>query len=211
MNTAQSERAQLCTLLSEVGPDAPTLCGGWETRDLAAHLIIRERRPDTLPGVFIGALAKYTHKVQNAVASRPWASVVAQLRKGPPRLSPISIGKVDELMNTIEFFVHHEDVRRAQENWQPRPADDGRYGALRGRLGSMAKMLARQSPVGVTLDFGGGQTQLAKAPKDGHSVSVVGSPDEVTLFLFGRDEQARVELVGDPADIEALRQAKRGI
>lgn len=211
MSTAQDERAQLCALLIEKGPDAPTLCGDWRTRDLAAHLIIRERRLDALPGMFLPVMAKYTAKVQSSIGARPWVSVVAQLRQGPPRLSPAAIGKVDDLMNTIEFFVHHEDVRRAQDGWQPRPADGQRYAALRSRLGSMAKLLARQSPVGVNLDFGNGAAVVAKAPKDGHSVSVIGSPDEVTMFLFGRDPQAQVQLLGDSADIEALRQAKRGI
>ncbi|MEO6957817.1 MAG: TIGR03085 family metal-binding protein [Antricoccus sp.] len=211
MSTAQDERAQLCALLLALGPDEPTLCGDWRTRDLTAHLIIRERRLDALPGMFVPVMAKYTAKVQKATAARPWASVLTQLRQGPPRLSPAVISKVDDLMNTIEFFVHHEDVRRAQDGWQPRPADGQRYAALRSRLGSMAKLLTRQSPVGVKLDFGNGAAVVAKEAKDGHSVTVSGSPDEVTMFLFGRDAQAQVQLLGDTADIEALRQSKRGI
>jgi uncharacterized protein (TIGR03083 family) len=38
---AQEERNELCDLMLETGPDAPTLCEGWTTRDLAAHLVIR--------------------------------------------------------------------------------------------------------------------------------------------------------------------------
>ncbi|MGD0448569.1 MAG: maleylpyruvate isomerase family mycothiol-dependent enzyme [Candidatus Dormibacteria bacterium] len=39
------ERRELCDLLIQVGPDAPTLCEGWTTSDLAAHLVLRERFP----------------------------------------------------------------------------------------------------------------------------------------------------------------------
>ena len=49
-------------------PDAPTLCEGWKTRDLAAHLVVRERRPDATLGIAVPFLADYTAKVQNKVA-----------------------------------------------------------------------------------------------------------------------------------------------
>ena len=39
------ERAQVCLRFDELGPDAPTLCEGWTTFDLAAHLVVRERNP----------------------------------------------------------------------------------------------------------------------------------------------------------------------
>ena len=50
MTAASRERAALVTTMRAVGPDAPTLCGDWTTRDLAAHLVLRERRPDAAPG-----------------------------------------------------------------------------------------------------------------------------------------------------------------
>ena len=42
------ERAQLSDLLDELGPEAPTLLAPWTTRDLAAHLVLREH--DSLAG-----------------------------------------------------------------------------------------------------------------------------------------------------------------
>lgn len=54
---ARSERLALCETLRAVGPDAPTLCEGWLTRDLAAHLVLRESRPDAAPGIVVSALA----------------------------------------------------------------------------------------------------------------------------------------------------------
>ena len=38
MSHARDERSALVASLRDAGPDAPTLCAGWTTRDLAAHL-----------------------------------------------------------------------------------------------------------------------------------------------------------------------------
>uniref|UniRef100_UPI0025DDC77B maleylpyruvate isomerase family mycothiol-dependent enzyme n=1 Tax=uncultured Brevibacterium sp. TaxID=189678 RepID=UPI0025DDC77B len=56
-NFARSERRSLAALLRTVGPDAPTLCEEWTTRDLAVHIVIRDRRPDALVGNAFPALA----------------------------------------------------------------------------------------------------------------------------------------------------------
>jgi uncharacterized protein (TIGR03083 family) len=40
---AKRERVLFADLLARVGPDEPTLCAGWTTRDLAAHIVVRER------------------------------------------------------------------------------------------------------------------------------------------------------------------------
>jgi hypothetical protein len=40
-----AERAQLSDLLDELGPEAPTLLAPWTARDMAAHLVLRERDP----------------------------------------------------------------------------------------------------------------------------------------------------------------------
>ena len=53
----QAERAALCDLFVQVGPAAPTLCEGWATYDLAAHLVIRERKPLSGPGLVMGGAA----------------------------------------------------------------------------------------------------------------------------------------------------------
>src|ERR671916_591983 len=41
---ADAERRDLAGLFLRLGPDEPTLCGDWSTRELAAHLVLRERR-----------------------------------------------------------------------------------------------------------------------------------------------------------------------
>ena len=123
MTAAQRERSALVDTLRIVGPDAPTLCAGWTTRDLAAHLVVRERRLDATPGITIPFLAGYTAKVQNQTArSTSWDDLVEMVASGPPVYSPFKL--LDSVANLGEMFIHHEDVRRAVDGWQPRVLDD---------------------------------------------------------------------------------------
>src|ERR1700728_3524747 len=104
---AQQERMNLCDLFHVLGPEAPTLCEGWSTADLAAHLVVRERRADSGPGLVWPPLAGYTDKVRRAVRDRtPWEKLVEKVRDGPPLL----LRPFVEPMNTVEFFIHIEDV-----------------------------------------------------------------------------------------------------
>src|SRR5690606_24092038 len=116
MTFAKSERAALCDLFDEVGPDAPTLCEGWNTHDLAAHLWIRETDPLGAPGLLVRPLAGLTERRMAETKQRwEYAELVDRLRHGPARLSVFAIPGIDDAANTTEFFVHHEDVRRAGE------------------------------------------------------------------------------------------------
>ncbi|MGH8838521.1 MAG: TIGR03085 family metal-binding protein [Jiangellaceae bacterium] len=120
---ARSERLALCETLRAAGPDAPTLCEGWLTRDLAAHLVLRESRPDAAPGIVVSALAGRTARVQRSLAQLTWPQLVDRVQH-PPFWSPLSWGPLEEAANLSEHFVHHEDVLRAQPGWaQPRPID----------------------------------------------------------------------------------------
>ena len=124
MKYARVERLALCALLEETGPGAPTLCDGWTTRDLAAHLVLREHRPDAGAGVLGGPLAGHTRRVQRKMAKRtPYQRLVDEIREGPPRLSVFGLPGADERANLVEFFVHHEDVRRGSPGWEPRDID----------------------------------------------------------------------------------------
>jgi uncharacterized protein (TIGR03085 family) len=107
--------------------------------------------------------------------------------------------------------VHHEDVRRAQPDWAPRAADGERYRALEANLMKMGRLLLRSSPVTVRLDPGTGRPFIGRSSDKQGSVTVLGSPDELTLWCFGREQQARVELIGSPDDVAAVRAARRGI
>ena len=119
MTLARDERLALCALLEQTGPSAPTLCDGWTTLDLAAHLVLRERRPDAGAGIMIGPLAGYTRRVQRGLAEREsFDGLIGAIRNGPPRMSPFRLPGVDERANLVEFFVHHEDIRRGRPGWE---------------------------------------------------------------------------------------------
>jgi uncharacterized protein (TIGR03085 family) len=207
---ARRERAELCELFLELGPDEPTLCGDWTTRDLAAHLVVRERRPDAAIGIVVSKAAGYTDRVQAGVADTEWAELVETVRSGPPFWSPTRLAKVDELANTVEFFVHLEDVRRAQPTWEPRALDADLVGALHGVLAKMSKRLVKSSPVGIVLEPDDDHGPIVAKQAD-PSVTVRGPVGELVMFVYGRQTHSRVELFGDDASIEAVNATSFGI
>lgn len=209
MSFARDERVALCTLLDKTGPAAPTLCEGWRTLDLAAHLVLRESRPDAAAGVLGGPLAGHTERVQRALTERtPYSQLVAAIRNGPPRLSPFRLPGMDERANLAEYFVHHEDVRRAADGWEPREPQLGLADALWQRL-RMARLLLRGAPVGIELvrdDVAGGPGQPVRITAKARTpvVTVTGPPAELLLWSMGRTGAARVRMDGSEADIRTL-------
>ncbi|MFI1256698.1 TIGR03085 family metal-binding protein [Streptomyces netropsis] len=206
---AQRERLLLADLLETAGPYAPTLCDGWRTRDLAAHVVVRERRSDAAAGLVLKPLAARLARVQAEFAAKPYEELLQLIRTGPPRLSPYALKQVDEAANTVEFYVHTEDVRRAQSEWTPRVLDPVFSDALWSRIERMARMLGRRSPVGLVLRRPDGRTAVAH--RGTPVVTVTGEPGELTLFVFGRQGAARVELEGDKDAQTELLEAKLGI
>ncbi|MBP2402347.1 putative Actinobacterial protein [Streptomyces netropsis] len=206
---AQRERLLLADLLETAGPNAPTLCDGWRTRDLAAHVVVRERRSDAAAGLVFKPLAARLERVQAEFAAKPYEELLQLIRTGPPRLSPYALKQVDEAANTVEFYIHTEDVRRAQPEWTPRVLDPVFSDALWSRVERMARMLGRRSPVGLVLRRPDGRTAVAH--RGTPVVTATGEPGELTLFVFGRQDAARVELEGDKDAQAKLLEAKLGI
>ena len=216
MSYARDERTALCALFDETGPEAPTLCEGWQTRHLAAHLVLREHRPDAAAGVLGGPLAGHTRRVtEELAAGTPFPQLVERIRKGPPALSVYRLPGMDERLNLLEYFVHHEDVRRAADGWQPRDVRDGLADALWQRL-QMGRILFRRAPVGVelvrddlTVDQGRQPVRVtarAKTPV----VTVTGHPAELTMWALGRSAAARVRLDGSAAAVQRQSEARIG-
>ena len=215
---ARDERLALCAALDKAGPDAPTLCAGWQTADLAAHLVLRERRPDAALGILGGPLAGYSERVRRGMAKgTAFPDLVQAIRSGPPRISFFAIPGADARANFAEFLVHHEDVRRAQEDWQPRELEHGLADQIWHEL-SRARLLLRKIPVGI-------EFAREDAPEPGEQqhtvrmtvrprtpvVTVIGAPAELMMWTYGRTGAARVRLEGAEADVAALRQARWGV
>jgi uncharacterized protein (TIGR03085 family) len=207
MSTAQRERAALVTTMRGVGPDQPTLCGEWTTRELAAHLVIRERRLDAAPGILIPKFADYTERVtQQTAAENDWNVLLEQVASGPPLLSPFKL--LDPIVNVSEMFIHHEDVRRAKSGWAPRELDQDAVKAITRQVSLMARMALGNAPGHVSLRTPEGET-LATAGRGG-TVVVTGAPLELLMFISGRDE-AQVEFTGDEVAIAAVKVGRRGL
>jgi uncharacterized protein (TIGR03085 family) len=197
---ARDERAALAALLNESGADAPTLCDGWQTRDLAAHLVLRERRLDAAAGVMGGPLSGYTARVQRQYLDRySYSELIGLFQSGPPALSVFAIPGADEAANAVEYFVHHEDVRRAAEGWTERELAAGLSDLLWKRLKSM-RLLLRSAPVGIILARDDGDNSrrldLIVAKTASPSVTVTGTPAELTLWAMGRTKSAHVTFDG---------------
>lgn len=206
---AKRERLLLADLLEAAGPEAPTLCRGWTARDLAAHVVVRERRPDAAAGLVIGPLKSRGERITNEFTSKPYEELIQLIRTGPPRMSPFGVKQLDEVANTVEFYVHTEDVRRAQPDWTARELDPVFADVLWSRTEKAARMLGRKAPVGLVLRRPDGQTAVAH--KGTPVVTVTGEPGELLLFAFGRQDAARVELEGDQEAISRVTTAKLGM
>lgn len=203
MTFAQDERRQLADLLREVGPDAPTLCEGWTTRDLAVHLVVRENRPDAAGGMFVPALRERLEKVTAEYEAKPFDELVDTWGEGAPVWNPMRWA--DQLVNAAENFVHHEDVRRVRERWRPRELSPSGRRDLWRIASTMSRRMLRDSTSTVVLvrDDGAATTPVDRAATGAPTVTVKGDPGELVLWLFGRDE-ARVSVDGDESGVVRL-------
>jgi uncharacterized protein (TIGR03085 family) len=207
MSEARRERSALVATLREAGPQAPTLCEGWNATDLAAHLVVRERRLDATPGIAVPFLAGYTEKVQDKIArSTSWETLIELVASGPPIYSPFRL--LDSVVNLGEMFIHHEDIRRAVDGWQPRALDQGSATQLRRQLKLMGRVMLGKMPADVVLQTPAGDRILHAGR--GEAVTITGEPQEMLLFVAGRDA-VRLEFDGDAQAVAAVRAAPRGL
>ncbi|MDX2355582.1 TIGR03085 family metal-binding protein [Dietzia sp. PP-33] len=210
---AQRERSALVETMRATGPDAPTLCEGWTTRDLAAHLVVREARPDAAAGVIVPALASRLEELRLRETERSWDDLLERIAAGAPWYSPLRYA--DRVANAAEYLVHHEDVRRADGEWTTREFDAedlDRIWALgttvaRTFLRRVAARVDLRTPSEIRLTKRGAvSTGAALAPM----VSVTAHPVELLLWAFGRDA-VDVDISGAQQGIDAVEAVSRGL
>ena len=208
------EREALCDLLISEGPDAPTLCAGWTTLDLAAHLVVREHDLRAPLAILGGSrFAGLEQRLRRGAADRGLAPLVERLRSGPPPV-PWRLPGLRTPLNLAEWFVHHEDVRRARPTGsagaEPRTDVPDLDDALWGLLRTMGRFLvARVRGVGVRIVAPGHGTLTLKGGEP--AVTLTGSPQELILYLHGRRSAARVERDGSPEALATLDAAPLGV
>lgn len=204
---AAYERTHLCAVAEQVGPDAATLCEGWTVKDLVTHLLVRERSPAAL-GIVVPAFSGQVDKAMGRRAEEDFHHLVSQLRGGPPVWSIYAVPKLGPALNSLEYFVHHEDIRRAQPDWKPRSLPSNVENALWKAVRHAGRGLTAKAPVGVVAERSdtGERTTL----KAGDGVTLRGLPSEVVLYVFGRKEQSLVEVTGKPEDVDALQDKSLG-
>ena len=206
---ARRERQALCDLALTLDAADPTLCGGWDLSLLLAHLIVRERRLLKASGIMIPALAPVTERAMAKEAATGVPAMVALLRTPP--LTPYSLPFIERFTQTLEYFVHHEDVRRAQPGWSPRelPAEDveelwslvSRSGAYLGRGLPVPTRLARSDRPGTSATF----------KKGDDPVVVTGPVGELVLWVFGRSAVRDITYDGPDEAVARLQGAARSV
>ena len=197
---SQSERAALADLLERLGPDAPTCCAGWRTAHLAAHVVVRDSRPDALPGFALESLPagrlprRWAARLEDRTRrSTPYEELVGRVRSGPPAWLPMAWPAVERLINTTEFAIHHEDVRRAQPGWQPRRLARADQDALWPGAVLFARRPAARLPGALVLRRSD-DPGVAKRVGAGEPTTVEGEPLELLLWAAGREAVARVSV-----------------
>ena len=204
------ERRELCDLFEEVGPDAPTLSGEWRTLQLAAHLVVRERDLLAGPGILVPALEGVTaSRMDKAIRRHGYPGLVDLVRSGPP-FGPMAIPAVRHAANLVEFFVHHEDVRRPAGRG-PRTDRPDLDAELWSFLGRMAPLMVRKARVrGVALELARPDGEVHRVGR-GETVRIAGPVGELVLELYGRRTVAEVAYDGPEDAVARVREASFGI
>jgi len=208
------ERAALAQALREAGPDAPTLCTGWRSRHLAAHVVLRESAPLVAAGIAVRPLNRRTERAIQVLGDRSaddaaYAALVDRVARGPARWNPM--GWYGDAGNLLELYIHTEDVRRGAGPVPPLTLAAAHTEALWERLAKQAPLLYRRAKVGIVLVVPGGPRKAVRRPTaDSGTVVLRGEVGELALHAFGREGAAHVDILGDPADVERLQVATTG-
>lgn len=205
------ERLELCDLLEELGPAVATLIEGWTAHDLAAHIVLRER--DLVAGLCIvlpGPFQRFAERRRARLAqSKDFTWLVARIRSGPP-MGFFRIGWVRTLANLNEFFVHHEDVRRASGRG-PRSLTPEMDAALWRNVRRGSHFLSRRlHGCGLEIEWvGTGKRVRVRSGEP--TARLTRPPGELLLYVFGRRAVARVEVSGPLEAIAAVHRTHFGM
>lgn len=204
LSFARRERYALCETARAVGPTAPTLCGEWTARDLLAHLVVREHTVLAAAGIAIGPLSSFNERAMAKTARRPYDDLVQRVHD--VGLTPYRLPGVEKVANTLEYFVHHEDLLRAQPAWQPRELDPADEDLLWSQLRLPARASAKKAGAPLVLARSDRPGQTIALGSDEGTVTITGRVSELVELMFGRHQLRDVTYDG-PADAVATVRA----
>jgi uncharacterized protein (TIGR03085 family) len=204
---ALRERHELCDLALGLGPDAPTLCEGWDAQDLVSHLLVRERNPISSLGNVVPPLAGLTERAMERHRATSFEVQVEKLRSPSPVLR--AVRPLDRLINTFELVVHHEDLRRGQPGWEPRTLPAADIDLMWSQLRRGGSFFGRKLPAPTVIRRSDTEDAIVLHKGD-RPVTVSGPVVELVMFLFGRSAVRDVTFEGDDDRIAALRSADLG-
>ncbi|CAB4664803.1 unannotated protein [freshwater metagenome] len=199
---AHTERLGLVALFRSLGPSAPTLCQGWRTADLLAHLVLRERKPVAALGILVPPLSERTERLTLELAS-DFEANIRLFESGPPAWNPMRY--LDAMVNGSEMLIHHEDVLRAQPGWRARVLSPQAQQETRRILRGAAQLMTRGAKVKVRPDPAGTLT-----PASGEVV-IRGDVVDILLRVAGRTENVQVTIVGAEPDLALFENSRLGI
>lgn len=211
MDLVAAERQRLISIFERVGGDAPTLCEGWNSEDLLRHLVVREIVPHAqLLSKIPMKSAESARSQMSDVEAMDFAGLLDLFSSGRQKYSPLNLGSVDRAVNTLEYVIHHEDLRRAQDPPLGRVLSREEQGEVFAQLKAMAHLMFLKAPVKVVLrspDFGDITPLPTKRHKD--DVVVIGTPLELAMFSSGRE--ADVDFEGSQDNIDKLMKSPRSM
>lgn len=186
-----AEYQRLCDTLDSVPADAPTLCGDWTSHDLAIHLWVLKRDPLAWPGIGIRRFGALTDARMARVRERwAYADLVARLRAAGPAIAAMATDALEGHRHALgEYFVHTEDVRRA--NGLPGTAHSPELQDALWRRARLAARFLHRSGAGLALQRPGADA-VRIVPGAGRLV--IGEPSELLLWVHGREPVADVEV-----------------
>jgi uncharacterized protein (TIGR03085 family) len=209
---SQTERAALCNTALETGEDAPTLCEGWDVKDLVIHLLVRERDLLAAPGIMIPQLGKLTERASRKLEKQDFTALVERIRNGPPLWSPMALPPVDRTLNSLEYFVHHEDIRRAQPGWAPRELTDREQRTVFKAASFAGKGLVKPAGVPVEIRWADAEKPRSTVLAGGEDPVVIsGDPSELAMYLFGRKQHRALTFDGPADKVTKLEQGMHSL
>lgn len=210
MDLVSDERGRLITTLERVGGDAPTLCEGWVTEDLLRHLVVREIYPHVaLSSKIPGKLTAGQREKMAELESASYEELLDEFRNGRQKYSPLNLSAVDKAFNTLEYVIHHEDVRRAQTPALGRVLPEKEQKEIFSSLKALAQLNFLKAPAQIVLNAPGvGSITVLASKRHDKTVTITGTPLELAMYAFGRDI-CQVVFDGDEDAIKAVQSMNR--